>query len=635
MPRVYSLGNRELLVNVDQWLQVRDFNFPYVSEENHLNGNALRLGIHVDGKTSWINEDWERHATYLPKSLVSNSSAKNQRLQVTLKLNEWVDPNKNIFFRLITVHNHSSHKRSFRLFFHHDFQLMENPIGNCAYYEPVQNVLIHYKQQRWLLINTNPKIRQYSTGQLQNGETFHDALDGELDSKPIAQGNVSSIAATDLTVGPGESQKLLYWIACGQSYDEVSALDAHAIKHSTEQHFKRALRDGKRWLSKAKQLQGLDPRLHDLYERSLLIIRTHMDKRGAIIASSDTDIIRFNKDTYEYVWPRDGALIARALIRAGYANECKPFFSFCANVLPKQGALLHKYNPDGSLGSSWHPWVEHGKPVLPIQEDETALPLLSLWEYYQHTKDKQLVKKLYRDYIKPSTQFLCRYMDSTHNLPLPSYDLWEERKGIFAFTCSAVHEGMLAGARFAKLMNDTEHTKITKRAAQLKQGIIKHLFDTKRDCFASRAFLENGKLRLDTEADSSALFLHIFDILPFDDERMQCTLNHITKTLHNPTEVGGMTRTENDYYQRETDKSNPWFLSTLWHGMALMSRGNAEDLEKTQDILHWAADHAYTTGVMAEQLHPNTAEPLSVSPLIWSHACFVDLLITYWKKGGR
>ena len=39
---------------------------------------------------------------------------------------------------------------------------------------------------------------------------------------------------------------------------------------------------------------------------------------------------------------------------------------------------MHKYNPDGSVGSSWHPWCgSDGLLQLPIQEDETALTLFA------------------------------------------------------------------------------------------------------------------------------------------------------------------------------------------------------------------------------------------------------------------
>lgn len=45
---------------------------------------------------------------------------------------------------------------------------------------------------------------------------------------------------------------------------------------------------------------------------------------------------------------------------------------------------MHKYNPDSSVGSSWHPWVDgQGKKQLAIQEDETALVLYTLWHHHK------------------------------------------------------------------------------------------------------------------------------------------------------------------------------------------------------------------------------------------------------------
>ena len=42
-----------------------------------------------------------------------------------------------------------------------------------------------------------------------------------------------------------------------------------------------------------------------------------------------------------------------------------------------------------------------------------------------------------------------------------------------------------------------------------------------------------------------------------------------------------------------------------------------------RELIEWAANHALPSGVMAEQLHPYTGAPLSVSPLTWSHAAYV------------
>src|SRR5690606_9620926 len=46
----------------------------------------------------------------------------------------------------------------------------------------------------------------------------------------------------------------------------------------------------------------------------------------------------------------------------------------------------------------------------------------------------------------------------------------------------------------------------------------------------------------------------------------------------------------------------------------------------------WCAGHALESGVLAEQVHPYTNEPLSVSPLTWSHATVVSTAIKYLEK---
>jgi GH15 family glucan-1,4-alpha-glucosidase len=51
-----------------------------------------------------------------------------------------------------------------------------------------------------------------------------------------------------------------------------------------------------------------------------------------------------------------------------------------------------------------------------------------------------------------------------------------------------------------------------------------------------------------------------------------------------------------------------------------------DSLDKALGLLRWALSHANTSGVMAEQLDPLSGDPLSVSPLAWSHAAFINTL---------
>mgnify|MGYP003933999493 CR=1 FL=1 len=45
---------------------------------------------------------------------------------------------------------------------------------------------------------------------------------------------------------------------------------------------------------------------------------------------------------------------------------------------------------------------------------------------------------------------MCRYRDDETGLPRPSWDLWEERSGIHAWTVGATWGGLQAAANFAE-----------------------------------------------------------------------------------------------------------------------------------------------------------------------------------------
>ena len=95
---------------------------------------------------------------------------------------------------------------------------------------------------------------------------------------------------------------------------------------------------------------NLPPKVVELFKRSLLVLRTQIDNGGAIIAANDSDIMQFTRDTYSYMWPRDGAW-SRTLDLAGFPDVARWFYTFCQQVITEEGYFYHKYNPDGSPAS--------------------------------------------------------------------------------------------------------------------------------------------------------------------------------------------------------------------------------------------------------------------------------------------
>ena len=72
---------------------------------------------------------------------------------------------------------------------------------------------------------------------------------------------------------------------------------------------------------------------------------------------------------------------------------------------------------------------------------------------------------------------------------------------------------------------------------------------------------------------------------------------------------------------------------TLWYAEYLTARAaHEEELAPVRDIFAWIAKHALLSGVLSEQLSARTGAQISVAPLCWSHAGYVNAVIGYLDK---
>jgi GH15 family glucan-1,4-alpha-glucosidase len=234
---------------------------------------------------------------------------------------------------------------------------------------------------------------------------------------------------------------------------------------------------------------------------------------------------------------------------------------------------------------------------------------------------------------------MVRTRDPETNLPIPCYDLWEERFGVHTFTVSAVIAGLRAAANFARLFQDTslaEHYDTV--GDQIKEGLERHLYHKGLKRYARSGYRKGKGYELDEVIDVSLLGLTILGVVPSTDRRMVQTTEAIRRQLWLKTSVEGCARYDGDVYHRLDDSpadipGNPWFISTLWLGEYYIARAESrEELRKAIPYLEWCVRNALPSGVLAEQVHPINSSPLSVSPLTWSHSSFVWAVLQYVDK---
>ena len=642
--RDIPVGNGSLLVNFDSKYQIRDIYFPHVGQENHTEGFPFRFGVWAGGEFSWVfSDDWARELKYLPETLVTDVRLTNSALGIEIVSNDTVASHENIFVRKIRVTNTAGHTRDIRVFLHHDFRIYENKVGDTAFYDAETRSVIHYKKHRYFLINTEPGFDAFATGRKAFREhegTWRDAEDGHLSMGAITEGSVDSTIGVHMSLAPGASFEFYYWIAAGTSYDEAVQLNNHVLERKPQQYFDYTGNYWRAWVRKNDtDYRSLPEKIIEMYVRSLLIIRTQIDRGGAMLAANDSDVAERATDHYSYLWTRDGAFIANALDLAGYAYITRRFFELCSRIVHPDGYFLQKYNADGTVASGWHAaWDPHtASRLIPIQEDETALVLWALWEHYDRYRDIEFTHQMYRQMVIPCAEFLAAFRHPVLKLPEPSWNLWEDRRGIHTFTCSTVVGGLRAAANFAELFSESElAARCTIAADEIASAMSEHLYSEELGRFVrSIEVSSDGAVTADVTVDASLFATFYFGGFSPDDEKVVGTMDAIRERL---AAGGGLARFENDGYMRVSDNfpGNTWYICTLWLAdFYIASARTKKDLEPALKILEWVADTALPSGVLAEQLDPETGEPVSVSPLTWSHSTFVATTANYLLKDRK
>lgn len=657
MPRDIPIGNGSLLAAFDFDYRIRDFYYPRIGKENHALGSPWRFGVWVDGAFSWLDAHaWTLSLGYLPETLVTAVTATHRSLPLRLYFNDVIDYEQNILVRRVRAQSLADHAMEVRLFFHTDLNVLENEIGDTVFFDPKNDCIVHYKGPRYFMMScmtpTTLGVTEYAVGGKRHKGlegTWRDAEDGVLSRNPIAQGAVDSIIGVRLTVPAGGEQTCHYWMTVGNSYHEVENLHRFLIQIGPERLIDRNTDYWRNWVAASdKDFHGLPPHIVDCYKRSLLILRTQIDRGGAVIAANDTDIWQFNLDTYSYMWPRDGAITAQALDRAGYGGLARKFLEFCtqkivkynysASILSDTGFLMHKYNPDGSVGSSWHAWSRNEEMMLPIQEDETALVLCAIGRHYALHRDIEAIRSLYSPFVTEAADFLLAFRDERTGLPLPSYDLWEEQRGVFTYTTATVIAGLHAAAKLAALFHEDQRAEDYARgAAEIKAAMQRHLYCAGENRFARGIVFEEGVQRRDPTPDASLFGMVLFGGCDPWDEKIVQTLKKVEQALVLKTGIGGVARYEGDTYQLVAGAAglpgNPWVVCTLWLAQYRIARAlDFPSLRSAVPLLEWAARRARASGVLPEQVHPYTGEYLSVSPLTWSHATYVATVLDFIEK---
>lgn len=639
MGRPVILGNGSLTVGLNEHGLVHDFYYPYVGLENLTTARSVHhlIGIWVDGIFSWVDDgSWDIQVNMRDDALMSDIVMQNNNLQLKLHLEDFVDTEFNAFCRHITVENLSQNHREVRVFLHQVFEISRAGRADTALFVPDENYILDYKGRCSLLIyGQNQSGQTYDQFAIGNygiegkAGTFKDAEDGQLSGSPIEHGGVDSVIRFVCQLSPTEKEVIDYWIVASDSqygaekiHDRIKSQGLIARRQAVMDYWQR-------WLANAEPVINtiVDPQYVSHLKKSLLVIKAHTDRRGGIIASADSSIYNYGRDYYSYVWPRDGAYAMWPLIRLGYTEEPKRFFEFCRDIITPDGYLMHKYQPDRAIGSTWHPMLHNNHKELPIQEDETAIVIYMLGEYYEHSKDVEFIKELFPTMVQPMANFLADFIDPETKLPHASYDLWEERFLTHTYTAAVTYQALLVAAEFAELCESPSDAVRWQTVAENIMAGSEIFFNPDRKAFRKGYLLQpDGTLNFDDNLDVSSMYGVMMFGLYKNTDKLADTMHTIESILLDKTPSGGAPRYEHDHYfeSKPPYLGNPWFVTTLW---VAQYYARVQQPDKARQYLDWSIDRALPSGILSEQVNPDTSDPISVTPLVWSHAELINTIL--------
>ncbi|MFM9873438.1 MAG: glycoside hydrolase family 15 protein [Fimbriimonadaceae bacterium] len=442
----------------------------------------------------------------------------------------------------------------------HDLRIGETDIGDTCFYHSVSELIVHFKNN--FTVGFAGRGLTERLDQVSCGLSGVMGLEGSWRDAEDGElsGKPIEQGSVDSVFGIRVKENWSATFAVGETIEEVSKI-LLGIPGYIALNVRR------------------ESASENLATRSEQVVRSNSGAGGRVVAAVDSDIMENNRSNYAYVWMRDAVLTATAMGEnvdlVGFVPECD------------SGKFLwQKYHPLGHRGSTWHPWA--GDRAFPYQMDETAL--LVSYGFRNGMAD---------DRVQEWLNLLVGSI-GVDGLPRPSWDLWEERFGVHFWTCATVAQAFFDAGDVA-------------RGGELVQAMGEHFH------------LVEGRIPRrvnDHIADASVLAgcLWCDAVRPkFMNQAVEMVEEHLLMT----TNCRGVARYEGDYYcrVREGYPGNPWVICTMWLARAYFLQGR---IDEADDLLVWCEDLASKSGMLSEQYHPDTREPLSVCPLTWSHAEYLE-----------
>jgi GH15 family glucan-1,4-alpha-glucosidase len=369
---------------------------------------------------------------------------------------------------------------------------------------------------------------------------------------------------------------------------------------------------------------------HDLAVRSGLVLKllTHRDS-GALVAAPTTSLPEVlggerNWD-YRYSWVRDGAFTVQALSNLGHVDEAVAFIDRFLDLSrtfdPEAIRPLYGLEHEADLTETTLDHLAgyaHSTPVR-IGNDAASQTQLDVYG--------ELVLAIYQ-LTKSDRDLASEDWEAISELVTHVSAHWDERDaGIWELRGEPRHVvhskvmcwvGLDRGIEMAT-ENDLEAPLEEWRAA--REAVREAIFDRgfNPDIGTQGSFTQTFD---DDTLDASLLLLPLSGLLPFDDSRVQGTIDAVIDRLL----VGdGLVRRYESGADDLDGEEGAFVLCSFWLVQCLC---RADRIEEAETLYEHVLDHANPLGLLAEEVDPETGRLLGNFPQAFSHIGLVDAALS-------